>query len=398
MMPGKTLMLVIGCLWITIASVSDARAHCGKCEHDSKSKDIVDTAVAAGDFSTLITAAKAAGLVDTLKSEGPLTVFAPTDEAFAKLPKATIEALLADPDRLGAILKHHVVIGRVMAADVVQLKSATTVLGQSVTIDASSGVKVGGANVVRTDIEASNGVIHVIDTVLLPKNDVIEIARSAGSFKTLLAALEAAELTGVLRGDGPFTVFAPTDQAFDKLPEGTVASLLKDTAKLKSILTYHVVSGKVMAADVVQLSEAKTLSGKSVNIDASSGVKVNTASVVQTDVLAENGVIHVIDEVLLPPSSKQANAATPSQDLIQQAINRGVPLFNNGHHSACAAVYEVAAMGLLAGNDASLEADVRKSLAGALASVQRSHDATKNAWTMRHALDAAYASMSSDMR
>lgn len=397
-MRKKTMVVAISFLSIAIGSTSNAHAHCGKCGHGSTSKDIVDTAVAVGDFSTLVTAVKAAGLVETLKSKGPFTVFAPTDAAFAKLPNATLSALLADPDRLGAILKYHVVPGRVMAADVVRLNNAKTVLGQFVSIDTASGVKVGDANIVKTDVEASNGVIHVIDTVLLPKNDIVETARSAGSFKTLLAALDAADLTDALRGDGPFTVFAPTDEAFAKLPKGTVEALHKDVPKLKSILTYHVVRGRVLAADVVKLSEAKTLSGKSVSIDASGGVKINTANVVKADVLAENGVIHVIDEVLLPPASKQADAAMPSRSLIRQAIDRGAPLFNDGHHSACAAVYEVAAMGLLIGNDASLATNVRNSLTNALASVQRSHDATKNAWTMRHALDAAYESMSNTIQ
>ncbi|MBX7186435.1 MAG: fasciclin domain-containing protein [Vicinamibacteria bacterium] len=132
-------------------------------------KDIVDTAVAAGSFKTLATALQAAGLVDTLKGAGPFTVFAPTDEAFAKLPAGTLEGLLKDKAKLTAILTYHVVPGKVMAADVVKLKSAKTVQGGSVTIDAAKGVKVDGANVVKTDIACSNGVIHVIDAVILPK-------------------------------------------------------------------------------------------------------------------------------------------------------------------------------------------------------------------------------------
>ena len=133
-------------------------------------KDIVDTAVAAGSFETLVAAIRAAGLVETLKGEGPFTVFAPTDEAFAKLPEGTIEALLKDKDKLTAILTYHVVAGKVMAADVVKLSSAKTVQGQEVDINASSkGVMVDNANVIKTDIEASNGVIHVIDTVILPE-------------------------------------------------------------------------------------------------------------------------------------------------------------------------------------------------------------------------------------
>ena len=363
----------------------------------SAREDIVDTAVTAEDFQTLVAAVKAAGLVDTLKSPGPFTVFAPTDEAFAKLPAGTLDSLLKDPDRLGAILKYHLVPGNVSSEDVVKLSSAKTVLGQTLNISAGRGVKINDASVIKTDIETSNGVIHVIDSVLIPANDIIETARSAGSFKTLLAALEAADLTDALRGAGPLTVFAPTDEAFGKLPEGTVEALLKDIPKLQSILTYHVVQGRVMAADVVKLSEAKTLQGQAVRIDASSGVKINSAQVVKADVAANNGVIHVIDEVLLPPSSKLGNAAAPARELIEHAIHRGVPLFNDGHHSACTAIYEVAAMGLLASSDGALGCKAREALQTALTAVQGSHDAGKNAWIMRHALDSAYASVSRQM-
>lgn len=132
------------------------------------SKNIVETAVAAGNFTTLVTAVKAAGLVETLSGPGPFTVFAPTDEAFAKLPKGTLEALLADKAALTKVLTYHVVAGQVMAKDVVKLTSANTVAGIPVAIDASNGVKVGAATVTKADITTSNGVIHVIDTVLVP--------------------------------------------------------------------------------------------------------------------------------------------------------------------------------------------------------------------------------------
>ena len=130
--------------------------------------DIVDTAVSAGSFNTLVTAVKAANLVDTLKGSGPFTVFAPTDDAFAKLPAGTVDALLQDIPQLTKILTYHVVSGKVMAADVVKLESATTVEGSNVKIDASNGVKVNDSKVVTPDVAADNGVIHVIDTVLLP--------------------------------------------------------------------------------------------------------------------------------------------------------------------------------------------------------------------------------------
>jgi uncharacterized surface protein with fasciclin (FAS1) repeats len=132
--------------------------------------DIVDTAVAAGSFSTLVKAVQAAGLVDTLKGLGPFTVLAPTDDAFKKLPAGTLEAVLADKAKLTAILTYHVVAGKVMAADVVGLngKTATTVQGGTLAIDTTNGVKVGAATVTKADIACSNGVIHVIDTVLIP--------------------------------------------------------------------------------------------------------------------------------------------------------------------------------------------------------------------------------------
>jgi uncharacterized surface protein with fasciclin (FAS1) repeats len=136
---------------------------------ESALPDVVDTAVAAGSFKTLATALQAAGLVETLKGPGPFTVFAPTDEAFAKLPAGTLEALLKDKPRLAAVLTYHVVPGRVMAADVVKLTSAKTVQGGSLAIRTNQGVTVDGVRVVKTDIQAGNGVIHVIDAVLMPR-------------------------------------------------------------------------------------------------------------------------------------------------------------------------------------------------------------------------------------
>ncbi len=270
-------------------------------------KDIVDTAAGAGSFKTLVAAVKAAGLVETLKGEGPFTVFAPTDEAFAKLPKGTLESLLKPENKaqLQAILTYHVVAGKVMAADVVKIKGAMTVQGQQIDVAVKDGkVTVDAANVVKTDIACSNGVIHVIDSVMLPADkDIVDTAVAAGSFKTLAAALTAAGLVDTLKGEGPFTVFAPTDAAFAKLPAGTVESLLlpENKEKLIAILTYHVVSGKVLASEVVKLKSAKTVNGKDAAIKVSGqGVMVNAAKVVATDIEASNGVIHVIDSVILP--------------------------------------------------------------------------------------------------
>lgn len=284
--------------------------------------DIVDTAIAAGSFTTLVAAVEAAGLVDTLKGEGPFTVFAPTDDAFAALPAGTVEALLADPQgQLTQILLYHVVPGKVMSTDLSDGMTADTAQGSPVTFTVADGkVMVNGANVVTADIEASNGVIHVIDQVILPPDaaaseesaaepmaapagNIAEVAAAAGNFTTLLAAVEAAGLVDELTGAGPFTVFAPTDEAFAALPAGTIDTLLADPeGALRDILLYHVVSGKVMSGDLSDGMTADTLQGAPVTFTVADGaVKVNDANVVAADVEASNGVIHVIDAVILPP-------------------------------------------------------------------------------------------------
>ena len=278
--------------------------------------DLVDVAVSAGDFPTLIAAVEAAGLVDTLKSEGPFTVFAPTEEAFAAALAAlglTAGELLADVETLTAVLTYHVVPGRVMAGDLTGAMAmpVATVNGATVSITEDAGsVTVNEATVVAADIEASNGVIHVIDQVLLPPadgpGDLVDVAVSAGDFPTLIAAVEAAGLVDTLKSEGPFTVFAPTEEAFAAALAAlglTAGELLADVETLTAVLTYHVVPGRVMAGDLTgaMAMPVATVNGATVSITEDAGsVTVNEATVVAADIEASNGVIHVIDQVLLP--------------------------------------------------------------------------------------------------
>ncbi len=264
---------------------------------------IVDVAANDDRFSTLVTAVEAAGLVEILSGDGPFTLFAPTDAAFDTLPEGALEGLLADPEALADVLTYHVVPASVPAAEVTNLSNAETVQGQPLVIGSAGGVTINGANVVETDVEASNGVVHVTDAVLLPPSaDIVDTAVQAGSFSTLTTALDAAGLVEVLRGEGPFTVFAPTDDAFAKLPEGTVESLLNDIPTLTQILTYHVVPGRVFSGDVATIDSAPSVQGQEIAVSTDMGsVMLNdSATVVATDVLATNGVIHVIDTVILP--------------------------------------------------------------------------------------------------
>ena len=287
---------------------------------------IVDVAVGAGSFTTLVAAVTEAGLVETLSGAGPFTVFAPTDDAFAAALDAlglTAEELLASPE-LGSILAYHVVAGEVDAATAISLdgQSAETVNGASIDISVVDGnVMINNATVIGADVAASNGIIHIIDTVLLPPTDdattedamaddpgtIVDVAVGAGSFTTLVAAVAEAGLVETLSGAGPFTVFAPTDDAFAAALDalGLTAEELLASPELGSILAYHVVAGEVDAATAISLDgqSAETVNGASIDISVVDGnVMINNATVIGADVAASNGIIHIIDTVLLPPT------------------------------------------------------------------------------------------------
>lgn len=253
-------------------------------------------------LSTLKTALEATGLDATL-AEGSWTLFAPTDRAFDALPEGTLDALLADPDALADILLYHAVSGSVDAATVVGLSHATTARGIRVYVGTENdGVQINDANVTSADQASATVLVHIIDAVLLPPR-IPEVLAREGTFSTLLAAVGAADLADTLNADGPLTVLAPTDAAFEALPEGTVAGLLEDIPALTGVLAYHVVEGNYPSTTVVTLTSATTLQGADVSIAVDGdAVRIGGALVEQVDIQAENGVIHVLSSVLLPPT------------------------------------------------------------------------------------------------
>jgi transforming growth factor-beta-induced protein len=308
-------------------------------------KDIVDTAIGAGQFTTLVAAVKAAGLEGALRNKAAkLTVFAPTDAAFAKLGDTTINALLKDIPTLTKILTYHVLPSAVSAADVKSLNKGevTTLSGEKLAFEVKNGKIIlnGNVEVIITDIKASNGIIHVIDTVLtppslvqppstvpgstvpattapattvpattvpattVPAKDIVDTAIANGSFKTLIAAVQAAGLEQTLRTSKNITVFAPTDAAFAKLGDAKIAALLKDIPTLTKILSYHVAPLPFGAADLPRFKIIPTLSGERLTVTSVGGKLVinGNINIVITDVKASNGIIHVIDTVLTPPS------------------------------------------------------------------------------------------------
>ena len=268
---------------------------------------VVDVVVNSPDHETLEAAVVAADLVTTLSGDGPFTVFAPTDAAFAALPAGLLDTLLMDPSGdLTDILLYHVLGAEVLSTDLSDGTTATTLLGEDITVSINmNGVFINDAQVTVADITTDNGVVHVIDAVLVPPvTTVVDVIVNSPDHETLEAAVVSADLVTTLSGDGPFTVFAPTDAAFDMLPEGVLDTLLADpSGDLTDILLYHVLGAEVLSADLSDGLTAMTLLGEEISISISGDtVMINDAMVTVADIATDNGVVHVIDAVLLPPA------------------------------------------------------------------------------------------------
>ncbi|MGB0179251.1 MAG: fasciclin domain-containing protein [Flavobacteriales bacterium] len=288
---------------------------------------VVDIVVNSEDHTLLEAAVGAANLVDTLSAEGPFTVFAPTDAAITALVEAleiTAEDLLALPN-LGEILQYHVVAGAAMSGDLSDGQEIETLLGENVTvtIDMDMNVFINNAQVTVADIEAGNGVVHVIDAVLLPPapvtNTVVDVIVNSEDHTLLEAAVIAADLVDALSAEGPFTVFAPTDSAITVLVEALeiTAEDLLALPNLGEILQYHVVAGAAMSGDLTDGQEIETLLGSNVTVTINAeGVFINDAQVTVADIEADNGVVHVIDAVLLPPTPDNIHEATATWNVM----------------------------------------------------------------------------------
>ena len=385
-------------------------------------KTLVDTVLADGRFQTLATALTKADLIGALQGKDPLTVFAPTDEAFSKIPEKDLKALLQpeNKEKLIDILTYHVVPGSNKLGDALQAGTVATLQGDPLKIAFKKGkVMVNEASLIDADVTAPNGVIHVIDSVLLPqpkRQTLLTTAEKAGGFTTVLAALEAAGLSSALEGDKPLTVFAPTDEAFAALPKGTVENLLKkeNRKKLVDLLTSHVVPGNVSAGDALNAGSAEALSGKKLGFAIEKGLFTVNGSVIRTTGIdAGNGTIHVISSVIGFPKSdgfksdsdcesdceKDGDSKFSSSvedmnaaDLITAAIDRGVPLYNSGKIEECADIYENCLMAL--SKNSKLDAKTRAILQK-VAQTGKHMDENRRAWLYRHTLDRMMHSLSS---
>ncbi|MGB0364720.1 MAG: fasciclin domain-containing protein [Candidatus Poseidoniaceae archaeon] len=295
--------------------------------HADQSKDIPTNASETGVHNSLVAALQHANLVATLGGPGPFTVFAPTDQAFTDAGINLNDFDTPEENQtLTEILLHHVVSGSVPSADVKDGMMATTVNGDKVKFTVSNGaVSVGAAQVTTPDVLSSNGIIHVIDKVLMPPVDIPATAQTTGIHNSLVAAVIQADLLPTLQGPGPFTVFAPTDQAFTDAGID-LASLDTPTGKqqLSDILLYHVVSAEVPAKNVSDCMLADAANGQQLSFSVGDSVMVNDANVTLTDVITSNGLIHVIDKVLMPTDSPRDIPRTAQCTGIHDSLVAGV--------------------------------------------------------------------------
>ncbi|MGB8860080.1 MAG: fasciclin domain-containing protein [Ilumatobacteraceae bacterium] len=263
--------------------------------------DIIDVATTLPGFGTLAALVTQADLVDTLKGDGPFTVFAPADPAFAALPSAIVDTVTGDNALLTTVLTHHVIAGKYNLDQLPEGK-IKTVAGDELTITKADGVTyIDGNAVTVQNVQATNGVIHVMSNVLVPAlGDIIDVATTLPGFSTLATLVTQAGLVDTLKGDGPFTVFAPTDDAFDALDSATRAKVLADPALLTTVLTYHVVPGK-LTTDQLTEGKLKTVAGVELTVTKVDGVTyIDGNPIAIQNVQASNGVIQVMGAVLVP--------------------------------------------------------------------------------------------------
>lgn len=340
--------------------------------------------------------------------ESPVTILAPTDAAFDALPEEVALQVEADPKgALRTVLTYHVIEGAVPSSEVLNRRALTTLLGQQLAIDSSvfSAPTIGGAGLVMTDVPFDGGVIHVIDKVLVPElRSIVELAAETEPLKSLVTALTAADLAGALGGQsGPWTVFAPVDTAFAKLPKETLNSLLepRNIEQLTSVLGLHVAKGRISARELSSKRYLSTLSGARISTGLEGGkLMVGGANLIAADIQAANGVVHLIDSVITGPADdekprKQGDVYAEALEVYALAVKRGVALFNSGNEEACAAVYEVAADSIIRLGRGRLDGKLIERLEADCVEAARGMTWKARAWGYRRALDRAYRELRS---
>lgn len=364
------------------------------------------TAVAeSAGLNTLLNLFSRSG-IELLEGE-KVTIFAPSESAFSKLPPKTIEYLQSEDGKstLQSILKYHITSGEIRSNQLFNKRSLNTLNGQDVKVNVNNGLSISDAGFEKVDIEFDRGIVHVIDSVLIPEsNSILELATQTKNLSTLVAAINTAGIADQLGPkNGPWTVFAPINSAFSALPDGTVEELLKsqNRTQLIDLLGLHVVPGRISNSELLDKKYARTYFGHRVQFSIKNGqLLVDDAKIIQADIQASNGIIHFIDSVITPKKSETASTvdintnAAPQLNqsavrIYELAIRRGVPLFNEGQQDACAFIYELAIESMITLGSDSLDPRGIERLKMGLAEAESENDWAERAWIYRRALDEA---------
>ncbi len=377
----------------------------------------------AGSLESVATKANLTTLLDLVKASGiqfpkdaKLTIFAPTNDAFAALPREQVEFLLSEKGKptLQAILKHHVVAQPLESSALLERRRLKALSGQSLEIDPSA-LTVDGARLVATDVGFDGGLVHVIDGVMVPElRSVEEIVAQDERFSTLRAAIDAAGLGSLLgaQNSGPWTLLAPSNEAFAEIPADALKALLEDRPALTAVLAAHVLPTAIRRDEMLAQGSARTMTGDGTVAFALStglssglsngGITVAGARIEVADIEAANGVIHIIDRVLpaqkAAPTTASADLVAPQRAqsaaaILELAIERGVPRFNAGDAASCAALYELAIVSVVLLGEDAIGAAAKAELAKALEQGARQHDESERAWIYRGAMDRVLGRM-----
>ena len=381
-------------------------------ESDTPNSSKLSTLSKSSSDRSILEAANAAGLnthvdlIQLAEIELPkneyLTVFAPSESAFSKLPDEIVKHLTSPDgrDTLRSILTYHIAPNTMRSSDLLNTRALQTLNGQSVSVSIDNAITIAGAAIEATDIPFNQGVIHIIDTVLIPQSQsILDIASNTDQLSTLVTAVQSAGIQDQLSSqNGPWTVFAPANSAFASLPTGVLDSLLKSSnrAELIDTLGLHLVPGRIPSNELLANKKARTFFGQTIDFALSDGqLTVQDAKILQADIQASNGVIHIIDSVITNSEPKQQPQAQLSStqlsseimDIYELAIERGVPLFNMGQHRACASIYEVAIESILALAPNALDPNTTDRLMLALSEASTKNNWSDRAWIYRRALD-----------
>lgn len=354
------------------------------------------------DLTTLLSLVEVSGL--QLPADGRVTIFAPTNKAFAAIPADKVKFLTSEDGRatLRGVLKHHILPMAIDSGSLLQRRGVLALSGQNLPID-GEGLTIAGASLLKADVPFDRGIVYVIDRVMMPETrSIAEIVSQDPRLATLLKAVTAAGLATQLGSEngGPWTVLAPSNDAFAALGEETIKALMADPLQLANILSAHVIPSRIRRSDMIAQRSARTLLGRdAVSFSLVDGrVTVAGASIITGDIEASNGVIHIIDSVIV--SDPSAGRNSPAErikatglgvcGLVELAIERGVPMFNDGKPEACAAIYEVTITALIDLASEAVGNDAVERLRLALAEGQAEKDVTKRAWIFRRAMDRVY--------